>query len=105
MLLKVPLSPRKWPVAIAELLAIVKVGKTECGFLKLTPLSRISAIAGALSGVTFSARNPSGTNRIRLWGVALSAEAALAANVKKLAESSTSARRMKISPEIWIRNG
>jgi hypothetical protein len=37
--------------------------------------------------------------------VALSAEAAPAANVKKLAESSTSARRMKISPEIWIRNG
>src|SRR5882724_1026334 len=98
VLLKVPLSPRKWPVAIAELLAMVKVGKIECGFLKLTPLSRIAAIAGAVSGVTFSARKPSGTNRIRLWGVALSADAAPATNVKKLADSSTIARCMKISP-------
>ncbi len=35
---------------------MVKVGNSECGFLKLTPLSRISAIAGAVSGVTFNAR-------------------------------------------------
>src|SRR5215469_4551919 len=79
---------------MAEPLAVVKVGKIECGFLKLTPLSRTSAIAGAASGVTFSARRPSGTNRIRLWGVALAAQAALAANVKRLADSSMTARRI-----------
>jgi len=52
--------------------------------LELTPLSRFSAIAGAVSGVTLSARKPSGTNRIRLWGVALSADAAPSASVKRL---------------------
>ena len=31
---------------------MVKVGNSECEFLKLTPLSRTSAIAGAVSGVT-----------------------------------------------------
>src|SRR5438105_13316761 len=56
---------------MAEPLAMVKVGNIECGFLKLTPLSRISAMAGAVSGVTLSARRPSGTNRIRLRGVLL----------------------------------
>ena len=50
---------------------MVKVGNSECGFLKLTPLSRTSAIAGAVSGVTFNARNPSGMNRIRLLGRAV----------------------------------
>ena len=37
---------------MAEPFAIVKVGNSECGFLKLTPLSRTSAIAGAVCGVT-----------------------------------------------------
>ncbi len=50
---------------------MVKVGNSECGFLKLTPLSRTSAIAGADPGVTFSARSPSGMKRIRLRGVLL----------------------------------
>src|ERR1700751_3540440 len=77
---------------------MVKVGKRECEFLKFTPLSRTSAIAGAVSGVTFSARKPSGTNRIRLWGGALFwADAALAARVKTLADSSTMARRRRVS--------
>src|SRR5215813_14946559 len=76
---------------------MVKVGNIECGFLKFTPLSRTAAIAGAVSGVTLSARRPSGTNRIRLCGVAFCADAALAANVNRLAESNKVARRMTIS--------
>src|SRR3569623_1395523 len=56
-----------------EEFGMVKVGNSEWGFLKFTPASRNAAIAGAVSGVTFSARRPSGTNRIKLWGVALAA--------------------------------
>src|SRR5258708_35370254 len=63
---------------MAEPLAVVKVGKTECGFLKLTPTSRTAAMAGALSAVTLKARRPSGTNRMRLLGRFASASAALA---------------------------
>ena len=81
---------------------MVKVGKSECEFLKLTPLSRISAIAGAVSGVTFSARRPSGMKRIRLRGVLFSAEAgpveSPADNTVSPADSNTSERRIKISP-------
>ncbi len=33
---------------------MVKVGNSECEFLKFTPLSRTAAIAGADCGVTFS---------------------------------------------------
>ena len=55
---------------------MVKVGNSECEFLKLTPLSRTSAIAGAVCGVTMRPRRPSGTNRIRLRGVAFCADAA-----------------------------
>src|SRR3974390_2611719 len=74
---------------------MVKVGNSECGFLKLTPLSRTSAMAGAVSGVTFSARRPSGMNRMRLCGVALFwADAAPAAKVKILADSRTMVRRI-----------
>ena len=47
---------------------MVKVGNSECEFLKLTPLSRIAAMVGARSGVTMRARRPSGTNRITLCG-------------------------------------
>src|SRR6266480_5776165 len=82
-----------------EALAMVKVGNSECGFLKLTPLSRTSAMAGAVSGVTFSARKPSGMNRTRLCGVLFCADATAAVNVIRLADSSTIARRMNISPE------
>ena len=31
---------------------MVKVGNSECGLAKLTPLSRIAAMVGAVSGVT-----------------------------------------------------
>src|ERR1700742_2071274 len=97
-LLKSPVSPRLWPVAIAEALAVVNVGNSEWEFLKLTPLSRTSAIAGAVCGVTIRPRRPSDTNRIRLWGV-FCAEAASARRVTKPADSNAIARRIKISPQ------
>ena len=65
---KFPESPSMWPVAMTEAFAMVKVGNSECEFLKLTPLSRTSAIAGAVCGVTIRPRSPSGTNKIRLRG-------------------------------------
>src|SRR5450631_3406183 len=73
VLLNVPVSPRKWPVERPEALAMVKVGNSECGLAKLTPLSRIAAMVGAVSGVTLRARKPSGTNKMRLrwdWAIA-----------------------------------
>ena len=53
---------------------MVKVGNSECGFLKSIPLSRSAAMAGAVCGVTICARNPSGTKRMRLCGGSASAE-------------------------------
>src|SRR5579871_5341454 len=76
---------------------MVKVGNIECEFLKFTPLSRTAAIAGADCGVTVNARRPSGTNRIRLCGVAFCADALVAANTNRLAVSGNIARRMAIS--------
>src|SRR5262245_60915644 len=61
---------------MAEALAVVKVGKTECGFLKLTPTSRTAAMTGAVSAVTLKARRPSATNRMRLLGRFASAASA-----------------------------
>src|ERR1700712_5189544 len=83
---------------MAEALAVVKVGNRECEFLKLTPLSRMSAIAGAVCGVTMRPRNPSGTNRIRLCGVAFWADATPADNSVRPADSSASERRIDFSP-------
>src|SRR6202051_166275 len=85
-----------------EALAMVNVGNRECGFLKLTPLSRTSAIDGAVSCVTFHARSPSGTNRIRLCGVLFCADAAPADSSVRPADRMTNVRRMKISREKWI---
>src|ERR1700675_4272645 len=85
-----------------EALAMVKVGNSACGFLKLTPLSRTSAIAGAVSGVTFNARNPSGTNRIRLWEEEFCPDAMPADISVRPADSSMSERRINISPEMHI---
>jgi hypothetical protein len=84
---------------------MVKVGNSECEFLKFTPLSRTAAIAGADSGVTISARRPSGTNRTRLCGVAFCANALVAANVNRLADSSGTARLMTISHNRWSSAG
>src|ERR1700732_2057811 len=75
--------------------AIVNVGNSECGFLKLTPLSRTSAMAGAVSGVTFNARKPSGMNRIRLWGVPFCANAAPEESIVRPAASNMMERRIK----------
>ena len=94
VLLKVPVSPRWWPVAMPDALAMVNVGNSECGFLKLTPLSRTSAIAGAVSGVTFSARNPSGINRIRLCGVLFCANELPAESNIRPADNITTERRI-----------
>src|SRR6266404_825646 len=81
-----------------EALSMVKVGNSECGFLKLTPLSRTSAIAGAVSGVTFNARSPSGINRIILWGVPFCADATPANSNVRVADRDTSERRIGFSP-------
>jgi hypothetical protein len=45
---------------------MVKVGKSEWGFVKFTPWSRTAAIVGAVSGVTAKARKPSGMNSTTL---------------------------------------
>ncbi len=103
VLLKSPVSPRWWPVAMPEALAVVKVGNSECGFLKLTPLSRTAAIAGAVSGVTFRARNPSGMNRMMLRGVLFWAKAVAEHRTTKLADTAAMVRRMKLSPMKQIR--
>src|SRR6266545_2900065 len=81
---------------------MVKVGNSECEFLKLTPLSRTSAIAGAVCGITMRPRRPSGTNRIKFRGAAFCADAALAVNVMRLADSNTMVRRIGFSP---VRSG
>src|SRR5690349_5998978 len=78
---------------------MVKVGNSECEFLKLTPLSRTSAIAGAVCGVTMRPRRPSGTNRIRLRGVAFCAEAEPAIRAASPADSNTIVRRIRFSPK------
>src|ERR1700689_4000653 len=98
VLLKSPVSPRWWPVAIAEALAVVKVGNRECEFLKLTPLSRTSAIAGAVCGVTMRPLNPSGTNRMRFLGLSFCADAEVANSVVRPTVSNRVERRIKISP-------
>jgi phosphoglycolate phosphatase len=77
---------------------VVKVGNSECEFLKLTPLSRISAIVGAVCGVTIRPRNPSGTNRIRLWGGLFCADAVPANINVRAADNNITERRIKISP-------
>src|SRR5487761_2462679 len=88
---------------IAEALAVVKVGNREWEFLKLTPVSRTAAIAGAVSVVTIRPRNPSGTNRMMLCGAPFCANAVPAeANIRPAADSLTTERRMKISSRIRI---
>src|SRR6201991_985988 len=78
---------------------MVKVGNSECEFLKLTPLSRSSAMAGAVSGVTILPRRPSGTKRIKLRGVAFWAEARPAVDsVIRHADSNAMARRIFLPP-------
>src|SRR4051812_40667222 len=86
---------------MADPFAIVKVGNSECEFLKLTPLSRSSAIAGAVCGVTIRPRRPSGTNRIRLRGALFWANAELAASTSA-AHNNTGFRCIQISPRMAI---
>src|SRR5262245_21340566 len=78
---------------------MVKVGNSECEFLKLTPLSRSSAMAGAVCGVTILPRKPSGIKRIKLRGVAFCAEARpVVESVIRLADSNVMARRIWFLP-------
>src|SRR5215467_12572433 len=53
---------------MADAFGVVKVGNSAWGFLKLTPLSRITAIVGAVSSDTISARRPSGMKSTTLCG-------------------------------------
>src|SRR4029077_12965751 len=92
VLLKAPVSPREWPGAMPDALAMVKVGNSECGLAKFTPLSRTAAMAGAVSGVTDRARRPSGTNRIRLRWLCASAGAICKKIAAHAAEMSASER-------------
>src|ERR1700741_149296 len=83
---------------------MVKVGNSECEFLKLTPLSRTSAIAGAVCGLTILPRRPSGIKRIRLRGVAFCAAAKPALDsVIRLADNSVMAWRILFSPFAALR--
>src|SRR4029453_44767 len=78
---------------------MVKVGNREWEFLKLTPLSRSSAMAGAVCGVTILPRRPSGMNRMRLRGVAFCADATpIVESVIRLAATNTVTRRIFFSP-------
>lgn len=45
---KSPVSPSWWPVAMAEALAVVKVGKREWEFEKKTPFWRMESMVGAV---------------------------------------------------------
>src|SRR5882724_1842579 len=80
-----------------EALAIVKVGNSECELVKLIPLSRIAAIVGAVSAVTFSARRPSGTNRMTFLGWLFCAKAADTDNPKSPADRAVINVRIKLS--------
>src|SRR5947199_10231927 len=83
---------------MADPFAIVKVGNSEWEFLKLTPLSRRSAMAGALWGVTIRPRRPSGTNRIRLRGVLVWAKAGEPARMESVEQNTMDLQRIQISP-------
>src|SRR6185295_13223767 len=65
-LLKSPVSPGKWPVAVAAALGVVKVGNTAWLFAKYTPRERSAVMAGASVELTASARRPSITTMTTL---------------------------------------
>ena len=73
MLLKSPVSPSMWPVAMAEALAVVKVGNSEWLLRRLTPSRAIAAMVGAVASSTMRKRKPSATNRTTLCGRAAGA--------------------------------
>src|ERR1700682_6821724 len=76
-----------------EAFGMVKVGNSACGLAKLTPRSRNAAMAGAVSALTWHARTPSGTNRMRLRGFGPSS-----------AQAASNKRALKDSAEngLWI---
>src|SRR5262249_18094606 len=70
VLLNTPVSPRWWPVAIAEELAIVKVGNTAWLLTRDTPWRARAARFGAVSWLTARERSPSATKITTLCGTA-----------------------------------
>src|SRR5258708_7713363 len=86
---------------MAEALAVVKVGKTECGFLKLTPTSRTAAMAAALSRGTLKAPSPSRTKKKTLFGACAIATVGHAVRAK----TSAASRFMIFSPLTWRHRG
>src|SRR5215469_2843989 len=65
---KSPVSPSMWPVAIADALAVVKVGNSEWLLRRLTPSRAMAAMVGAVVSSTMRARKPSATNSNTLCG-------------------------------------
>src|SRR6516165_11859597 len=65
---KSPVSPSMWLVAIADALAVVKVGNSEWLLRRLTPSRAMAAMVGAVVSSTMRARKPSATNSNTLCG-------------------------------------
>ncbi len=62
------MSPSMWPVAMADALAVVKVGNSAWLLRRLTPSRAIAAMVGAVESSTMRKRRPSATNRTTLCG-------------------------------------
>src|SRR4051794_11345528 len=78
---------------------MVKVGNSECEFLKLTPLSRTSAMAGAVCGEVMRPQMPARPERVKLRWEAFCADATVAVKIIRLADSNILVRRIRFSPE------
>jgi len=65
---KSPVSPSIWPVAMADALAVVKVGNRAWLLRKSTPSRAIAAMVGAVESSTMRDRKPSATNSTTLCG-------------------------------------
>ncbi len=84
-------------MAIAEALAVVKVGNSEWLLRRLTPSRASVAIVGAVVSSTIRDRSPSATNSTTLWGRGDCAEAMeMAARIKRAA--SDKQRYIRITP-------
>src|SRR5579859_1002133 len=64
-----PVSPCACPLAMADPLGMVKVGKREWLLWKNTPFSRMLSMVGASVALTEPARRPSATKMITLRGL------------------------------------
>ena len=66
VLLKSPVSPSLWPVAIADAFAVVKVGNMEWVLANRTPRRSRFASVGVFRSSTIPGRMPSATNSTTL---------------------------------------